>query len=321
MHMVALLTQPGFQRMFTSPKTFEAHWAKIAKSYLVEVARCKQVCGNLRGRDSENMITAWPAVEQALSRVQSVMRFMACALALDMPTGVPAIQSPDFLNILNARGPASVESMLQNLCSSNEQWQPIAAEIVKTSQSSLRLQPVLQRTTETLEQLMQGTLEPTDRRLQELTDSVSELRAGLRPSDARVVSTQTFNFCHQLAMKYLQMQAAVGERMGVATKSIMMLLAALDLFRAENPVATKLQEDLREIMSKNARQMALTDVIEYAQRCKQGGADLSIVRDILNRLSKVKVSLEDNLLRNSAASIILASLRAVMTEAKPSSKL
>ena len=288
----------------------------MAQSFLGSLDSAEKALSNLQQQDSESLVqpACFKGLSDALKRVENIMKFIASSLmttqdkeAFLQETGI-GLSIQDTLSLIGYTGKQQLEKGLAEIVQSNPFWKRVVDEIVKTADSSLRLQPELERTTSTLKSLSNGEIDLTLQRLQDLTSVFGQLLKGMRMCDVDAINKL---FLEQLLRATLDL--VDGTNTHGTTLFVEALVKALKLCAWAPGVSTKIEE-LQKWMTQNVKDMALNDLVLLAKSSDEVRLALDTIQDVFGKLGKVTL-LPGSDHQVACQKLLNVALRALINEA------
>ena len=302
--------------MFSNPGKFTKHLCLMAQTFLGNLDSTEKALSNLQQQDSESLVQPgyFKGLLEKLRRVQIIMKFIASSLMTTpekeeflQETGI-GLGIQDTLSLIGYSGKELLEKGMAEIVQSNPFWKRVVDEIVKTADSSLRLQPELERTTSTLKSLSNGDIDLTLQRLQDLTSQFAQLLKGMRMCDIDAVNKL---FLEQLLRTTLDLMD--GTNTCGTTVFVEELIKALKLCAWVPGVSSKIEE-LQKWMTKNVKEMASNDLVLLAKSSDETRLALETIQNVFSKLGKVTL-LPGSDHQVACQKLLNAALRALINEA------
>ena len=189
---IDLLQDSSFRVMFTEPAKYSHHLKALSCGFLQSLISSRKAVTSLQAQDTESQVQGvwFERLSTALERSEKVMKFIGSLLmsSLERQTfceqsGLSFSPSEDVLWLAAYNGKQPLEKGLLEIATASQIWKRNMDELVKTADSSLRLQPEMERTLTTLKAIASGEMQLSLQKLKDLNEKFPQLLSGLRACD------------------------------------------------------------------------------------------------------------------------------------------
>ena len=252
------------------PNKFSNHLIAFIQAVAERIPSAKAAIQNLIESDEESgmpSLSNLSEIQSTIMRIVKICRFIMCAFGGSCSTAedFKDISGKDVVWLLSIKGSGNLEMerVMKEIVSSNESWKEICDEIVRTSQSSLTLRPVLERVVDSLR-----NSPTTASAFRELFKEVRALKAGMRKVDLVELDTLLLEKLRGIGKGVLQSSSEDAMKKGFKTSDMDAIIEGLQLYQSTPGVVDMIQE-LKDWMTSQVKAMHFSDMMDVAERAQK----------------------------------------------------
>ena len=318
----------NFRVMFAQFEKYQFHLKEIATAFLLNLDSAERCLDSLVERDSLGLLQSdcFGQIRDELKRLAKIMRFLACLFITsdedrqklsiaglsDLSPASDVVWLAGFAASGERSTLYSLERSFSEIISKSQEWTSLCDEVMRTAVTSVKARPARDRVVSSLKKYLEGTLELTSSRLEEINTEAAQVITGMRKADTTEMCTLMAKVVGNRAQMLLEGKVKADEVCSRWVKGLFNALRTLKVVAGAHDMALQLEK----WMTEHSKQMALSDLLEMTQsRSCQGMADLGEVQALMVRVQGVKIPEDREDLRNSAARLLIMAMVALNMEA------